>query len=288
MQSVPVMTVDESTRADLRARIDKLPWHHSIDLGSGIVTPGGKSLEICNAEAALIFDRVNLQNLSVLDIGAWNGVFSFEAKHRGASRVLATDSYTWEHPYFKGRDSFELARSVLGLDVDARQIDVSDLSIETVGKFDVVLYLGVFYHRYDAIESLKKVAALATKLLIVETHLDLRDLSVPAMAFYPGHELNNDATNWWGPNEHCVLDLLRGHGFSDIEMTAHPAGHSRAIFHAWRTTDARIRLVGDNNRLKPLAETQRLELIKRRPLTGRVVSRLGPRLGALASRLMRL
>ena len=231
--------------AELQALVDRLPWHHSIDLGGGVVTAGSKSLSICAGEATLIFDRVNLSGRTVIDVGAWNGFFSFEAKRRGASRVLATDSYCWSHPRIRGRETFDIARSALCVDVDAREIDVADLSAETVGKFDVVLYLGIFYHRYDAIEALARVAVLAQHVLIVETHLDLRDIDIPAMAFYPGSELNNDPTNWWGPNEHCMKALLVGHGFTDIEVTAHPAAHNRAIFHAWRSKEARI---------KPLAE----------------------------------
>jgi tRNA (mo5U34)-methyltransferase len=253
---------------DLQSRVAALPWHHSIDLGGGVVTSGNKSAALCNDEAALIFDRVDLSGRSVLDIGAWNGFFSFEAKRRGASRVLATDSYCWSHPHIHGRETFDIARSALGLEVDAREIDTTDLSAETVGTFDIVLYLGVFYHRYDAIESLAKVARLANGLLIVETHLDLRNVDVPAMVFFPGRELAEDPTNWWGPNEHCMKALLQGHGFDEIEMTAHPAGSNRAIFHAWRDTNMRIARLTEENRLKPLTDTLRRDFEKRHPLLG--------------------
>jgi len=256
--------------ANLQALVDDLPWHHSIDLGGGVVTVGNKSLSNCTGEASLIFDRVDLNGRTVLDVGAWNGFFSFEARRRGASRVLATDSYCWSHPQIRGREAFDIARSALGADVDAREIDVADLSVEAVGEFDVVLYLGVFYHRYDAIEALARVAGLTKHVLIIETHLDLRDIDVPAMAFYPGTELNNDPTNWWGPNEHCMKALLLGHGFTDIEISRHPAGHTRAIFHAWRSTDARIKPLADEARLKPLAETNRLEYEKLHPVRARV------------------
>ncbi len=258
--------------ASLQSRVAELPWHHSIDLGDGVITPGGKSLAICAGEASLIFDRVDLSGRSVLDIGAWNGFFSFEAKRRGAARVLATDSYCWSHPNFRGRETFDIARSALGIDVGAREIDVAALSPETVGEFDIVLYLGVFYHRYDAIEALAKVARLAKHVLVVETHLELRDVDVPAMAFYPGSELANDPTNWWGPNEHCMKALLLGHGFNAIEIAAHPAGHNRAIFHAWRSTVARLMPLAEERRLKPLAEAVRIDFARRHPVLARVAA----------------
>jgi tRNA (mo5U34)-methyltransferase len=268
--------VTQSTDVSLQSRIEGFYWHHSIDLGDGVITPGGKSLPLCADEASLIFDRVDLSGRTVLDIGAWNGFFSFEAKRRGAGRVLATDSYCWSHPQIRGRETFDIARSALRVEVDAREIDVAELSTEAVGEFDVVLYLGVFYHRYDPIETLARVASLAKHVLIVETHLDLRDTDVPAMAFYPGRELNNDPTNWWGPNEHCVRELLLGHGFADIEMTHHPSGHTRAIFHAWRSTDARVRALAEKHRLKPVAEVRRLEYAQRHPVLSKVRAALGP------------
>jgi tRNA (mo5U34)-methyltransferase len=251
-----VMGKDELTSsAALQARVNELQWHHTIDLGDGVVTPGGKSQAICAEEVRLIFDRIRLNGLSVLDVGAWNGLFSFEARRRYAARVLATDSYCWAHPYIRGRETFDLARVALGLDVEAQEIDAADLSPESVGEFDVVLYLGVFYHRYDAVETLARVARLAKQLLIVETHLELRDIDKPAMVFFPGTELANDPTNWWGPNEHLIRDLLMGHGFKDIEATAHPGGTNRAIFHAWRSTEARLRPVAESERLKPLSHS---------------------------------
>src|SRR5262249_48378881 len=85
-------------------------WFHSIDLGGGVVTPGQKAPIQHEREAAAFFDRVELSGCSVLDIGAWNGFFSFEAKRRGARRVLAADSYWWTQPVFQGRKTFELAR----------------------------------------------------------------------------------------------------------------------------------------------------------------------------------
>jgi tRNA (mo5U34)-methyltransferase len=126
------------------ARIGALRWWHSIDLGDGVVTPGHVPLAECISKAKIVFDRVHLQGLSVLDIGAWNGYYSFDAKRRGAARVLATDSFAWSHAHYLGRDSFELARSALGLEVEAREIDPADLSPQSVGTFDVVLLLGVF------------------------------------------------------------------------------------------------------------------------------------------------
>ena len=88
----------------------------------------------------------SLEGLTVLDIGAWDGFFSFECERRGASRVVAADYYSWHGPGWGTKAGFQLAREALGSRVEDVDIDVMDLSPERVGTFDVVLFLGVLYH----------------------------------------------------------------------------------------------------------------------------------------------
>jgi len=252
---------------DLAARAAQYYWHHSIDLGGGVVTNGHKGLALCKEEADLILNRIALPGLSVLDVGAWNGNFSFDAKRRGAGRVLATDSYCWTHPEFRGRETFELARNALGLDIEAREVDAAQLAPETVGEFDVVLFLGVFYHRYDALETLARAASVAREVLVVETLLDLRGMDRPAMVFFSGEEANNDASNWWAPNELLMEALLRRHGFADIEVSKSPVWENRAIFHAWRSTAKRLAPLSEQARLKSKLLSRRDKIVRelRRP-----------------------
>jgi tRNA (mo5U34)-methyltransferase len=75
---------------ELETRVSALPWFHQIDLGNGILTPGSTSLEHLQAVADIFFER-GLAGKTVLDIGAYDGFFSLEAKRRGATRVLATE-----------------------------------------------------------------------------------------------------------------------------------------------------------------------------------------------------
>ncbi|MBI3117610.1 MAG: methyltransferase type 11, partial [Candidatus Hydrogenedentes bacterium] len=74
--------------------IENIRWFHSMDLGSGQVTRGLKPREVLGMEAEIIF-RYPLAGKTVLDVGAWDGFFSFEAERRGAARVLATDHFCW-------------------------------------------------------------------------------------------------------------------------------------------------------------------------------------------------
>ena len=73
-------------KQDLRIKADALRWYHRIDLGHGVTTQG-----VDNSPERLARVRLptDLSGRSVLDIGAWDGFFSFEAERRGASRVVA-------------------------------------------------------------------------------------------------------------------------------------------------------------------------------------------------------
>jgi tRNA (mo5U34)-methyltransferase len=219
--------------------LGKYKWFHSIDLGDGVVTPGNVSPEVCAAKAGVVLDRLDLTGRSVLDIGAWNGYYSFAAKQHGAARVLATDSFCWANPKMRGRESFELARSALGLEIESEEVDAAHISSETVGEFDVVMYLGVFYHRRDAMESLPRLATSAKEVLVVETQMDLLEVNKPAVAYYPTTEMRGDASNWWGPNALFMKNFLLGLGFEVVEVSEHPTHKRRGFFHAYRSADMR-------------------------------------------------
>lgn len=230
-------SVDAERAARLRSEVAEIPfWYHCLDLGDGVVTPGCAATKWGETGDSIGMPP-SLEGKAVLDIGAWDGFYSFEAERRGASRVLATDSYAWKSYQANGKAGFELARRELRSGVEEMEVDVLDLSPEVVGGFDLVLFLGVLYHMRHPLLALERVAAVCEGQLIVETHVDMLDVRRPAMAFYPGTELNNDPTNWCGPNPAMVHALLRTAGFRRVETFAGPvalATSTRMTFHAWK------------------------------------------------------
>jgi tRNA (mo5U34)-methyltransferase len=201
--------------ATLKARVAQLRWYHTIELPYGIVTPGADS----SVDRLVRLDLpASLAGKSVLDVGAWDGFFSFQAERLGAARVLATDSYSWRGGGWGTKAGFELARSALGSRVEDLDIDVMDLSPERVGVFDVVFLLGVLYHVRHPLLALERVASVTRECLIVETVVDLLGYPRPAVAFYSGTELNNDPTNWWAPNLAGAEAMLRSVGFSSVRV----------------------------------------------------------------------
>lgn len=227
--------MDDTT---LQAAADRLNWFHSMKLRPGVVTKGAKSPCLLASEAAAVLGPLDLAGRSLLDIGAWNGFWSFEAKRRGAGRVVALDHYTWRHPDFRGRESFDLARAALELEVEAVEADVTALAPEDFGRFDAVLFLGVLYHLEDPLPVFRTLRELTGQVLVLETHQAMLDCPRPAMVYYPGKELAGDETNWWGPNPALVYRLLTRAGFARVYYQNHPAyGRSRGIFHAFPETD---------------------------------------------------
>ncbi|HPO31450.1 MAG TPA: DUF1698 domain-containing protein, partial [Candidatus Hydrogenedentes bacterium] len=154
---------------------EEVRWFHSIDLGNGVITRGHKPHDLLLEESDYVF-RYSPAGLSVLDVGAWDGFFSFEAERRGAARVLATDHFCWSGPGWGTFDGFDTARHYLNSKVQDLDIDVLDISPETVGTFDMVLFLGVLYHLKNPFLGLEKVTAVCEKQIVVETVIDLWDL----------------------------------------------------------------------------------------------------------------
>jgi len=216
--------------------LTQIYWHHTLRLFPDLIVEGAKTAELLEAEREAILGVVDLNRRSVIDVGTWNGYFAFEAKRAGARRVIATDSLVWRSPIFRGRETFEIARECLNLDVEAKDIDPTEFpgDMEPV---DAVLFLGVFYHLIDPIAVLQKVASLANDLLVIETHQDVLTMPRPAMVLYPGTTLNNDASNWWGPNPECVTELLATVDFRHVFYQWHPRIPGRGIYHAFRTAD---------------------------------------------------
>jgi tRNA (mo5U34)-methyltransferase len=252
-----------------------VPWFHSIDVGGGVVTLGHKSAEVLAEE----FERLglpDLDGLSVLDIGAWDGFFSFTCEERGAARVVALDHYAWSldaaglaaytaecaaegvspQPHetvasvwkpdtLPGRRPFEMAHRLRTSKVEPVVGDFMTMDLAALGKFDVVLFLGVLYHLREPFEALRRLATVAGGLAVVETACAV----VPGMGrhalckFFESDELNGDPTNWWAPNREGLMAMARAAGFTRVACPHAPPEegpqtdlhYGRAVLQAWRS-----------------------------------------------------
>jgi tRNA (mo5U34)-methyltransferase len=198
------MTPDESldlkaarlllnTTQDLEAK----GWYHSLELPNGEVIQGTQSLDRLERRLSKLPIPQDLRGKRVLDIGAWDGWFSFAMERRGAE-VLAVDCVEIEN--------FRYARRKLGSRVDYQIMDVFEITPERVGRFDIVLCLGVIYHLKHPLLAIERVCDLTTDLAIVESFVadeNLTHVEYPWMEFYESDELGGQADNWSGPVLNC-------------------------------------------------------------------------------------
>lgn len=216
--------IDQYTAA-YKAEMLSGSWWHSIDLGDGYVTRGVHTLEELHEN----FRRFNLpENLAgkrVLDIGCWDGFYSFEAERRGAE-VMAIDAWTPEN-FFK-------AKRALASRVEFDELSVHEISRERLGAFDIVFFLGVLYHLKHPLLALEQICEVTREFALIETHVvdDFFNLPQPVMEFYELDELGGQYDNWWGPNVECLLRMLRTAGFAHCELLRRTP--TRAVVKAHR------------------------------------------------------
>lgn len=210
------------------------PWRHIIDVGNGVMTPGEHGPGKLNA----IDMPQDLAGKSVLDIGAWDGFYSFIAEERGAERVLAIDDPEWTGIYpVHGRKhnpdmyNFLLARELRGSNVEYKMKSVYEVCPEKDGMFDLVLFLGVTYHLLHPALAIERLAKVTKDLLILETgyHPENTGDDVPLCRFHPG-AFCGDVSNWTFPNKAWFKEVLKVFGFVRVEFCRE--WHSRWIFHA--------------------------------------------------------
>ena len=236
----------------LRARVDEVEfWWHSIDLGQGVVTPGFKTPAIIARELESLH-LPDLRGKTVLDVGAYDGYYSFASERLGAGRVVALDRFVWatdlpkaiaywreckergvaplqveETPMWQpdrlpGKRAFDTAHAALRSKVEVIVDDFMSMDIATLGRFDVTLFMGVLYHMKDPLESLRRLAQVTGELAVIETHA----VAIPGYEdremceFYSSSQLNGDSTNWWGPNLQALKGMCRAAGFSRVEVVS--------------------------------------------------------------------
>ena len=227
--------------------INKRPWFHQCRLDADLHTPG-----IDNGHTKLAALGIpDITGKTVIDIGAVDGYFSFAAEALGAARVLATDHHAWHIDWLDGKGNFLMMRDLYASGVEMMDIPVEHLSPETVGVFDVTLFLGVLYHTEMPLQYLRILRSITGEVAIVESLADLVSVKRPAAAYYPGATLNEDSSNVWGPNPAAIEAMLYEAGFARVEYKGlwtspvvmrrgvyltertDPPDSGRAIFHAW-------------------------------------------------------
>ena len=213
----------------LNDEIARLGFWHSIDLGDGVVTPGKKgSLALMESELAGM-RLPDLRGRTVLDIGAWDGYFSFAAERLGARSVTALDHFVWETDVFSptasdaplpGRRGFDLAHATLGSSVQPLHRDFAAGDLTGLGVYDIVFFLGVVYHLENPLEALVRLRQHTGELAIIESEAAEwpGQEALGLLEYFPGDERHGDATNFYAPSATALCNLCRAAGFADVEV----------------------------------------------------------------------
>jgi tRNA (mo5U34)-methyltransferase len=207
------------------------PWFHNLHLPDGTQTapdhflgdfPSYKWKEI---EAYLPAD---LSGWRVLDIGCNAGFYCFELARLGA-KVVGIDS----NPHYLEQAGWAAGQYGLEDRVLFKNMQVYELA-RTQEVFDLVLFLGVFYHLRYPLLALDILARKTRRLMIFQTmtmpgdavfdgpddfEIDEREVMLepgwPKMAFIE-KRFAHDPTNWWAPNHAGVEAMLRSSGLRVI------------------------------------------------------------------------
>lgn len=179
-----------------------------------------------------------------LDIACHEGWFAHRLLEWGASEVVAVDI----------RDvnvrRATLVRDHFGVPADRlriEQADVYDLSPDVLGRFDVVLMLGLIYHLENPIGAIRTACALTEGVCLLETQLTRQEEPIRTGWGIPD-EFTDEPASWAArfeapeeqdtqplaafggvisliPNRAAVLQAMTVAGFGGVEAIAAREGH---------------------------------------------------------------
>ncbi len=215
-----------------RSKFLKGGWWHSFELPDGSLIEGVSALASQKMRIAQFPIPADLSGKRVLDIGAWDGWFSFEMERRGAE-VLAIDRF--ENPRFRE------IHKLLGSRVEYRQLEVYDVNPGALGYFDIVLFMGVLYHLRHPLLALERVCSVTREMAAVESFIlapehgisPAQD-SVNLMQFFEDDDFGGQIDNWFAPTASCMRALCRSSGFARVDLSnRHSYGAAMTCWRKW-------------------------------------------------------
>jgi tRNA (mo5U34)-methyltransferase len=219
---------DHPPKGPLHDQIKQLgPWFHNLHLPDGTQTcPSHWLGDFPSFKWQQIAPHIpsDLSGWHCLDIGCNAGFYSFELAKRRAT-VLGID--VDDHYLAQARWAAE--RFEVEDRVSFERVQIYDLA-HRPGDFDLVLFMGVFYHLRYPMLGLDIVAQKVKRLMLFQT------LAMPGEEVYPAgfnhqwperelmcergwpkmafieHRFAGDPTNWWVPNHAGIEAMLRSAG----------------------------------------------------------------------------
>jgi SAM-dependent methyltransferase len=217
------------TSETLERRLASVRWYHKFEILPGVITPGTVIFD-----PAALLDSAgiakDLTGAKAIDIGTFDGPMAFELERRGAE-VVALDILDPD------QSAFNVAREIAGSRVNYVQGSVYDLTRLFSERFDLICFLGVFYHLTDPLRAFQQIAdvlADSGQLLFegecLRTYAEtldgsgvrnelvrqIADSDIPLALCCPGEYKHSP--NWLIPNFACLRGWLR---VARMEVVAH-------------------------------------------------------------------
>lgn len=147
------------TKEEYKNWIDSEEWYQTIDLSNGFQTNGKFPTNLRTP----VFDTIDFEGKTVLDVGCNSGQHSLLAKARGATRVLGVDI-----------DEKRLAQARVLAENEGHVIEFEKGSIfdlKKYGTFDVVLCIAVLTEIQDFFGAVQELKSVIGKKAYIELAL---------------------------------------------------------------------------------------------------------------------
>ncbi len=187
-------------------------WSYDIPLPLGIWTKG--NLQIPHTRLRRVVQIINdivkkpLSECRILDLGCLDGIFSIEFARQGAETVgVEIREANIKKAIF--------CKDVLGLNnLDFRQDDVRNISLERYGRFDAIICSGILYHlpAMDAIALINTMFEIVDRVVVIDTNI----------ACVPKERIIDNGEEYWG------------HRFREHSDKATPEEKAKAL---WASAD---------------------------------------------------
>lgn len=196
--------------------LDRTGLYHSFRLPDGQLLEGAMPIEYQEDRWRWFALPEDLSGLKALDVGPWDGYFTFELERRGAE-VTAID--------YADLDTFRKLHGLFHSRAKYLKLDVYDVSRDLLGEFDIVLLLGVLYHLKHPLLALERICSITKEICIIDTFVIDPEAfrqgtpsPIPYAEFYERGELGGQLDNWCGPTISQVQAWVRAAGFARADI----------------------------------------------------------------------
>ncbi|HEY7783944.1 MAG TPA: methyltransferase domain-containing protein [Pyrinomonadaceae bacterium] len=215
----------------IQSTIDSIHWYHEFDFGNGLKARSKMPDAAYHRQVWSFIERnldtVDFSDKTVLDIGCWDGYWSFYAERRGARSVLATDDHSQNWSMSEG---VFLAKDLLKSSVEVNN-KVSVYKLELLDrKFDIIMFLGVYYHLFDPFYALAQIRHCChpDSVVLIE--------GVESTALVPATSLYNFSDHGceWMPTREALEQLIRATYLKIVSVDSDRRAPSRLPGKRWR------------------------------------------------------